>query len=165
MLLGNIASIATLLLFVFYFIGRFITIFRERNLFPDEIKMVQVGFDPDEFDIVESFELEHDPFNAIILTSKQGIYDLSVYKIEYDNGKCIGREKLKDYQYKFLNIGQSIVFYTTVLELLETYQVEYYTRDYKKVTIALWANLKNVILSESAKPKHTAKSVMFHLLN
>lgn len=165
MSLGDYASFATLVLFAFYFIGRFITIFRERNLFPDEIKMVQVGFDPDKFDIVETFELERDPANAFILTSKQGIYDLSVYKIEYDNGKCIQREKLKEYQYEFLNIGQSIVFYTTDPELLETYQVEYYTRDYKKVMIALWANLKNGILSESARPKNTAKSVMFHLLN
>lgn len=37
MILGNIASVATLILFVFYFIGRIITIVRNRYVFTDEL--------------------------------------------------------------------------------------------------------------------------------
>ena len=40
MILGNIASVATLILFVFYFIGRIITIVRNRYVFTDELRMM-----------------------------------------------------------------------------------------------------------------------------
>lgn len=46
MILGNIASVATLILFVFYFIGRIITIVRNRYVFTDELRMMGAGFDP-----------------------------------------------------------------------------------------------------------------------
>lgn len=52
MILGNIASVATLILFVFYFIGRIITIVRNRYVFTDELRMMGAGFDNKEFDIV-----------------------------------------------------------------------------------------------------------------
>lgn len=45
MILGNIASVATLILFVFYFIGRIITIVRNRYVFTDELRMMGAGFD------------------------------------------------------------------------------------------------------------------------
>ena len=43
--LGDIASVATLILFAFYFIGRAITIFRFRGVFPDEIRMEAADFE------------------------------------------------------------------------------------------------------------------------
>lgn len=74
MILGNIASVATLILFVFYFIGRIITIVRNRYVFTDELRMMGAGFDNKEFDIVEVFDLEKEAYNTFILTSRQGIY-------------------------------------------------------------------------------------------
>ena len=166
MILGNIASVATLILFVFYFIGRIITIVRNRYVFTDELRMMGAGFDNKEFDIVEVFDLEKEAYNTFILTSRQGIYDLAVYRILYDSDfNQIGRKRLEKSTYSFLNIGQSLAFRVTSPEIFTTYEVEYYTPDYKRVTIALWDNPKNGVLSESAKPKNTFKSVMFHLFN
>ena len=166
MILGNIASVATLILFVFYFIGRIITIVRNRYVFTDELRMMGAGFDNKEFDIVEVFDLEKEAYNTFILTSRQGIYDLAVYRILYDSDfNQIGRKRLEKSSYSFLNVGQSLAFRVTSPEIFTTYEVEYNTPDYKRVTIALWDNPKNGVLSESAKPKNTFKSVMFHLFN
>lgn len=94
MTLGDFASVVTLLLFIFYLVGRFITIIKNRDVFPDSIKIKSTEFDRSEFDIVETFELECKPFNAFILTSEQGIYNLSVYKVIYDDDfNRIGRKK------------------------------------------------------------------------
>lgn len=166
MSLGDIASIATLILFVIYFAGRIITIVRTRDIFSDEIKIEMVDFDQSGLNIVDIFDLENEPYNAFVLTSKHGIYDLSVYKVVYDdNFNRIRREQIKEYKYEFLNIDQSLVFNTTSPELFPMYEVEYYTPDYKRVTIVLWDNLKNGVMSESAKPKNTIKSVLYHLFN
>ena len=164
--LGDIASIATLILFVFYFIGRMIIIIRNRSVFLDEFKMEEVSFNRGGFDIVKTFELERNPVNAFILTSRNGIYNLSVYRIQYsDDLKFVTREQMKDYKYDFLNIGQSLEFLATSPELRPLYEVEYYTPDYKKVIVSLWDNPKNGIMSESATPQITFKSVLFHLFN
>lgn len=106
MILGNIASVATLILFVFYFIGRIITIVRNRYVFTDELRMMGAGFDNKEFDIVEVFDLEKEAYNTFILTSRQGIYDLAVYRILYDSDfNQIGRKRLEKSTYSFLNIA------------------------------------------------------------
>ena len=166
MTLGDIASIATLILFAFYFIGRIITIVRSRYVFSDELKMMGAEFDDKEFDIVEVFYLEKEAYNTFVLTSRQGIYDLAVYQILYDSDfNRIGRKRLEKSTYGFLNIGQSLAFRITLPEIFITYEVEYYTPDYKKVTIALWDNPKNGVLSKSAKPQNTFKSILFHLFN
>lgn len=164
--LGDIASIATLILFVFYFVGRVLTIIRNRDIFSDELKIESADFNKEGIDIVETFDIEDNPYNAFILTSKQGIYDLTVYKIIYDDKfNRIKRIELKEYKYGFLNLGQSLEFRITSPEFLTTYEVEYYTPDYKRVTIALWDNPKNGVMSESANPKNTFRSIMFHLFN
>ncbi len=166
MTLGDIASVATLILFVFYFIGRIITIVRNRYVFVDELRMMDAEFEYEGCNIVQVFDLEKEACNTFILTSRQGIYDLAVYRILYDSDfNRIGRERLEKNTYSFLNIGQSLAFRVTSPEIFTTYEVEYYTPDYKRVTIALWDNPKNGVLSESAKPKNTFKSIMFHLFN
>ena len=70
MTLGDIASIATLILFAFYFIGRIITIVRSRYVFSDELKMMGAEFDDKEFDIVEVFYLEKEAYEYICFDFK-----------------------------------------------------------------------------------------------
>lgn len=69
MTLGDIASVATLILFAFYFIGRIITIARNRYVFTDELRMMGAEFDNKEFDIVEVFDLEKEAYNTSPTTS------------------------------------------------------------------------------------------------
>ena len=161
-MLGNIASIATLILFVFYFIGRIITILRTQLLYMDELREESTDFDRKKYNIIEDFILEKDSYNSVILTSVQGIYSLSIYKINYDeNINRIGRTKINGID--FVNVGCSINIQLTIPELITTYEIEYYTHDFKKVTVELWTNLKNGVITESAKPKHTFKSLCYYL--
>lgn len=162
-MLGNIASVATLILFVIYFVGRTITIFRTKNLYKDEVAIFKNNkYLMDEYNIVESFCVEDNPYNSFILTSREGIYSISLYRLKFDNSmNVIGREKVDEY--KFLNVGQSLEVCLTIPELITTYELEYYTPDYKKVTIELWENLKNGVVSESATVKHTWKSFLYYL--
>ena len=76
MILGNIASVATLILFVFYFIGRIITIVRNRYVFTDELRMMGAGFDNKEFDIVEVFDLEKEAYNSNIQSGANVMFSI-----------------------------------------------------------------------------------------
>lgn len=168
MMLSNIASVATLILFVIYFVGRIITIIRTRDLFPDDLKIIRgyCNHGNLSLNIVESFALEEGPCDSFVLTSKNGIYDLSVYKLLYnENYEYMGEKAVNKCKYHFLNIGQSIEFRVASPEMLPWYEVEYYTPDYKKVRFSLCDNLKNGVMSEKVKPQNTWKSVLYHLFN
>lgn len=161
-MLGDIASIATLILFVFYFVGRILTMLRTESLYMDELIEETSDFDRKNYNIIEDFILEEDGYNSIILTSKQGIYSLSIFKINYDEN-LNKLEHTKVDGIDFVNIGCSVNIQLTIPELVTTYEMEYYTHDFKKVTVELWSNLKNGFITESAKPKHTFKSWCYYL--
>ena len=72
-MLGDIASVATLILFVFYFAGRIITTLRTQSLYMDELIEEVPDFNRQNYNIIEDFILEEAGYNSIILTSKQGM--------------------------------------------------------------------------------------------
>ena len=169
-MLGDIASIATLILFVIYFIGRAITIGIEKNLCTEKISFEADQDIYNRYDIVEEVSTGDAPDSdadmraTIILTSTQGIWNIKIYQIAYDDdfneikkiSKCIEA-------YDFLNIGQSYVIKTFVPEIIPRYRIEYRTQDMKKVTFDIAENLKNGVISELLVPKHTVKSLVYYL--
>ena len=80
-MLAEISSIATLILFVIYFSGRVITICRTRSIFEDDIKVDSLSLSSTEYDIIEYVTLNKNPYNTCLLTSKQGIYSVTIYSI------------------------------------------------------------------------------------
>jgi len=163
-MLGDIASVATLILFVIYFIGRAVTIVRTNTIYNDEVSIMSPSEDRQRLQIVDEIELEPEgPFvNEYILTSGQGIYSLVAYKLVYNNQlEVVNQEKI--YTCKFLNTGQSLLFRTSESEFVGFCRIEYRTFDYKKVVLELWSNGKNGVLSESARPRHTVRSVLYYL--
>ena len=162
-MLGDFASIATLILFVIYFIGRIITIFRTKALYSDEVNIETVGLTQNHYDIVDSIELEENPYNSFILTSRQGIYRVKVYKLKYDKGLNYIGKKENVYEYPFLNIGQSLEFRLTIPDVLTKYELEYIASDFRKVSVRLIENAKNGVVSQSARVRHTFKSVLYYM--
>lgn len=161
MVFSCIASGATLILFIIYFIGRFMTIKKSKSTFLDKVTVELSETPKGEYDIVESFKLEDNPYNSFILTSREGIYSLTVFKLIKDKElNTIGRTEI--HKCDFLNIGQSLEFLINDLDIGPSFEIEYYTPDYRIVTISLWSNLKNGVVSESAFPKHTWKSYMYY---
>lgn len=158
---SGIASGATLILFIIYFIGRYMTIKKTKSIFLDEVTIELSETPKDDYNIVESFKLEDNPYNAFILTSREGVYSLKVFKLIKDKElNVIGRTEV--HKYDFLNIGQSLELLFNDVDSGPSFEIEYYTPDYKMVTISLWSNLKNGVVSESAIPKHTWKSYLYY---
>ena len=169
-MLGDISAIATLILFVIYFIGRVITILMERDICHDEIKFLPIE-DTDKYDVVEEIEtvalngdMSEEFLSRVVLTSKQGIRNISIFELAYDNALNEIKKATKAIaNYDFLNIGQSFAMKTFVPELIPQYRIVYYTQDFKKVTLNISENLKSGVVSEMLQPKHTFKSVFYYL--
>ena len=169
---SDIASGATLVLFVIYFIGRIITIVIEKEMQYDEIsyEKMKYGFSKS-YDIVDQLTItEPDPneenYNCVVLTSKQGIRNIKIYSLEYDyenleqkpkQGQLIG-------EYKFLNIGQSYAIYVNVNEMFAAHRIVYETHDLKQVTFDIVdKDMVNGVASFLSQPKHTWKSRMYYM--
>lgn len=166
-MLGNVASVATLVLFIIYFVGRFITVLNERSVCYDIISYVQ-GDVCNNFDIICTLDVEKDDtsnnITTVVLTSKQGISKIKIYKLFYDEKyNEIKSKKSEVASCDFLNIGQSYAIKTHIPELIPHYRIEYITHDFRKIELDIRDNLKNGVVSEMIRPKHTIKSVLYYL--
>lgn len=160
-MLGEIASIATLVLFVFYFVGRGITIFMVRKLWKD--KIVQGETDYSQYHLVDSIGKEEDPIYGALI-SQEGIRDLHVYEMTED-AQGIPRKRGKEiYNRNFLNIDEGIAIRRMSGDLFPTLQIEYLSYDYMKVSLEWRDNLKNGVFSEMVHPRHTVRSFFYYLL-
>ena len=132
-------------------------------IFQDEISIVGINCDIEKYSIVETFEADEGASNSFILTSKDGIYNLTLYRLQWDynNGRIKKRERITTYP--FLNVGHSVEVRLIIPEVFITYEIKYYTPDYRKVKIPLAENLKSGVESEFVKPKHTCRSILYHL--
>lgn len=160
--LGTASSVATLILFVIYFIGRAITIHQERGLYLDELAIGRASqTDHDRYKVIETLKLVDNPYNVFYIISKQGIWNLKVYKYTFDNDiNIVGEHKIKEY--KFINIDEAIKIELNVPEIIPQYRVEYTTVDYKKVKFELRDNMKNGVMSQIAEIQHTPMSIIYY---
>lgn len=170
-MIGDMASIATLILFVIYFVGRTITVFMEKQICYDEISFLS-SREPDKYDIIEEVNTiawDDDNWSAgnitmVVLTSKQGIRNIKVYEIAYDDNYNEIEDGLKEIdKCDFLNVGQSFAIITELPELIPKHRIVYYTQDFKKVTFNISDNLKSGVASEMLQAKHTLKSILYYL--
>lgn len=162
-MLGDVASVATLVLFVIYFLGRLITIINEESICYDTISYVSDDV-CNISDIIDTFETDSDGYiTAIVLTSKQGINDIKVYELFYDKElNEIKNRKTVVATCDFLNVGQSFAIKTQIPEIIPRYRIEYITHDFRKVEFDILDNMKNGVVSEMIRPKHTLKSVLYY---
>ena len=162
-MLGDIASFATLFLFLIYFIGRIVTIFSFKQLWKDKI-MVNLE-EYSSYDIVDEVACQaqrEEPVYGILL-SEEGMRNLKVFDVKVDRD---GISRLKGnliYERPFLNIGQAIAFRVMTGDLFPTLFIEYDRLDFTHVKIEWRDNLKNGVYSELVTPKHTIKSVLYYL--
>lgn len=156
------SSVATLILFVFYFIGRMITIFSVKQVWRDK---VVIGIpDESEYEIVDTVDVQ-DNTNTLygVLISREGIRDLKVYEVICNEEGLPIQKGQKLFSKDFLNIDQAIGFYVETGDLFPTLIIEYKTFDYMKVRLEWRDNLKSGVFSEFIQPKHTIKSFCYYL--
>ena len=143
-MLGDIASIATLILFVIYFIGRVISIIIERNI---------------KFESIDIYCSEKD-----IITPQTKSYNwIAIYKCKYDEKK---NQLVKTKQlYKTNRIYNDTSFRvdTIISCAIPQYVLEFERSDYMKGKLYLQHNGKNGIEEEMLEFKHTLRSIIYYL--
>lgn len=161
-ILGTASSVATLILFVIYFIGRTIATLQSRGLYSDKLVIEgKKDFDNTKYDVIENVILEKDAYNVFLIISNQGIWDLKIFQYKLDDEMNVVGEHLVE-KIKFVNIGEAIAIELTVPEIISTYRVEYISYDYKRIKFDLCDNMKNGVMSQMVTPRHTFKSLIYY---
>lgn len=159
-----IASVATLILFVFYFVGRIITILSVRPVWKDKVILRKMDYS--QYEIVDEITQKEENNGIVygILLSREGIRDLKIYSVVPSKQGLLTEQGELLYSRKFLNIDQAIAFQYDTGDLFPTLLIEYNTIDYMKVTIEWRDNLKNGVFSELIQPRYTIRSFFYYLL-
>lgn len=164
-MLENIATVATIILFVIYFIGRIITIIVEKN---NKYENVEIYYDeediPADLKIVDEFECDKDSGEIVIITPTTKQYNwLKIYKAEYDEKKNDMKKTEMIYENKKILNGHSIKISATIPDTMPWYIIEFERSDYMKGELPLHMNGKNGIEDEMLEFKHTFRSVLYYL--
>jgi len=157
------SSIATLILFCIYFIGRIITILSVKRIWRD--KVIIGSNDYSQYDIVDIVGSEENPEPTIsgILLSREGMRDVRVYSVMADGNGLLTQKGNMIYTNKFLNIDQAIAIAIMTGDLFPSLIIEYTSFDFMKIHMEWRDNLKNGVYSELVRPIHTVKSFLYYL--
>lgn len=164
-IITNLATWATLILFLFYFVGRIITICVVKRLWHDKVVFSEIN--RDEYGIVD--EIGDDtcecnvPFCAY-LVSVEGMRNIKIYTSDLNNIEMGVRKDKLIYQRDFMNIDQAIKININTGDIFPTLFIEYETMDFMKVSLDWQDNLKSGVFSEMVVPQNTLRSVLYKLL-
>lgn len=163
-MLGNIASITTLILFGIYFIGRIISLIIEKKMIYEKVDLyVDEEELPKDIKIVDEYKCKYCD-DILIITPYEKSYNwLTINECEY-NEKSNKLEKTKQLE-KFEKIinNTSIRIDATITCGIPLYIIEFERADYIKGVLILQSNGKNGVQEEMVKIKHTWKSVIYYL--
>lgn len=161
----DLATFATLILFLFYFIGRIITICTVKKLWRDKVILSKtLSNEYGVVDEVDSDVCEYDFHFCGYLVSIEGMRNIKIYTTDLSNiEKTIHRGELI-YQRDFLNINEALKINIETGELFPTLFIEYETMDFMRVSLSWQDNLKNGVFSEMVIPQNTFRSVLYKLL-
>jgi hypothetical protein len=162
--ISEISSIATLILFGLYFIGRILTMHVERNIRNIRVESYYKDMPFDNYDIVDEEMIDECDYEGIIITP---LSDLNYIRIV----KCIWNEKKGKliegkviYEYKNLITDYSLLVKIALPCGMPTYKLYFQRCDYMKGEMYIAENGKNGILSEGLKMKHTIKSRIYYIV-
>lgn len=163
-IIANISSIVTIILFVFYILGRVFIIFIERNRIYEKID-IEISKSDNTFDkykIVDEYLLDDDSDEYMIITPIEKSYNwIKIFKYNnYEKNKKVCEHIRK----AVLNIGYSIKIKAQIAELTPQYVVRFQRSDYVVGEVMIAHNGRNGIQEEMIKCKHTLKSILYYLL-
>lgn len=160
-IITDLATYATLILFLFYFVGRIITICVVKRLWHDKVVFSEI--DGDKYGVIDEVG-ECDPSFCAYLVSAEGIRNIKIYTTDLSNIATGVRKGEIIYRRDFMNIDQAIKININTGDLFPTLIIEYETMDFMKVSLEWRDNLKNGVFSEMVVPKNTLRSVLYKLL-
>ena len=168
--LGDIASIATLVLFLFYFAGRAWAIEKEKTLMRESFALKQTeldGFIPDDCEIY--YALEDGPYGEIIeISSEVPILWFHVIPIKYDSSFAdITPKNTKPVVTHTSPIRANFPIYlkTDIPDGFPTYKICFLRYDYMKVTFNISYNGKcGGMTPTDYKISPTFRGLLYYLL-
>lgn len=161
-MIASWASVATLILFSLYILGRIITIFTVRKIWLDEVVFNQDDFD--KYGVVEEIgDFEYNDKAAGLLVSKMGMRNIRFYTVENDSDGIPSIKGREFFSKEFLNVNQAIAIYVQTGDLFPTLYIDYETIDYMRVNLEWCDNLKSGVFSEFVVPHHTIKSFFYYM--
>jgi hypothetical protein len=162
-IIANIASIATIILFIFYFIGRFIIIKKEKNGIYEQIDLYITNSENifKKYKIVDEIVLDENSSEYMIITPTEKMYNwIKIYK--YNGNELVKEECL--WSKDNLSKNHSIKIKAYIVERVPKYIIKFERSDYMTGEIFVVHNGKNVIQEEMIKCKHTLKSILYYVL-
>lgn len=162
-MVGTIASVATLVLFVFYFIGKGIAIHIGGKLVYEPFEFY---LDSDEIPESKKVAATYDlgDGESIVITSTRGVNSVKCYAYQHNTQKRRHKSKNLVFEHGFLNVGQSIEIKTYLAECVPEYYLEYVTCDYLKGFFPIQCDIATCNLQKHIKLKHTWKSFLYYLV-
>lgn len=160
--IANIASIMTIILFIFYFLGRIIIIIQEKERLYEQIDLYFTNNNNvfNKFKIVDEYILDEECNEYIIITPCEKSYNwFKIYEYNDNSNKKVCKYTRK----KLLNSGHSLMITAYFAECIPNYIIEFERSDFIVGTLELVDNGKNGVQEELIKCKHTWKSILYYI--
>ncbi len=163
-MIGEIASIATLILFVIYFIGRIISLTIEKKMVFERVDIYYREEEiPHSFKIVAEYGCESADEILIITPHEKSYNWLAIYDCKF-NEITKKLEKGKELE-RFKNIlnDTSVKLDIIISCGIPSYMIEFERTDFTRGILVLQCNNKNGVQEELIESHHTWKSVIYYL--
>ncbi|MGE4353320.1 MAG: hypothetical protein AB7D36_04455 [Oscillospiraceae bacterium] len=165
--LGDIASVATLILFVFYFLGRIWTIQKAKALMLEEFDLENINYGEDLEDDRENYYDFGDGGEIISIRSKLPILWFHVIAIKYDSkfrDRTPRRAKPVVNHHTLLRENEPIYLRMDIPDVLPVYKVRFQRFDYVVVSFDIGYNGRFGGMSPvNYHLSHTFKSFCYYL--
>lgn len=161
--IGYISSIATLISFAIYFIGKFIKIKISQKL---RYENIEVYYTPDDvsnlnLQIVDEYDIGPINSEKLIVSSEVPINWIKMYECEFDDKKHNLKKGRLVAKHGFLRAGHAIQFNTYLACGIPSYMLEFERYDYLRGRFDVAENGKNGVLCASMS--HTFRSYLYYI--
>lgn len=156
---GNLASVATLILFVMYFIGRSWSTFQIKNEVAEKLDRDMKN----DFKVIDEFDIGENTEGKVYLTATNTLRSVKIYESLFSDKKGKVTKGKLYMNCGCLRNGFTFQFNTYLVEGIPQYMLEYQSNDFTKGVLYFAENGKNGIVEELIYKKHTLRSVLYYL--
>ncbi len=162
-IIGFSSSIATLLLFIAYFIGKYFIIRQMTDIISEK---VDLHYDNNQkgYQIIHEYDLGESNDEQVYLYSTDTLKWIKIYEYIYDEKKSMSIKGKLVLEHKYLRNGFAIKINTRLPCGSPNYVIEYQRRDFIIGKLELAENGKNGLLDQGLSVKHTFKSILYYLV-
>lgn len=157
-IISTLASVASLILFVIYFIGRFCNVFQIKNEIYEKLDRET----KEDFKIVDEFDIGEYTSEKVYLTATHTLRNVKIYECSFSQERKKVKKGKLYMKCGSLRNGFTFQFNTYLSECIPTFMLEYQSNDFTKGKLLFAENGKNGIIEEQIYKTHTFRSILFY---